>query len=181
MVSTCIKSNCAAQNASSNSLTSAPSFGIVCLLATTLPPQDVSYNYCVYMPITFQTTACMPRNNTISLCVQVDRSKVVDSLTADDLHVIMQAEDEVHAYGYTACVRTHYNYTVYCNTLYCPDACCGTYSSYTCLYSLQYSVHTPRPILPFLQLSRCGEFERVFPCSNYNKYKKFFEVEVTNK
>ncbi len=124
-------------------------------------------------------TACMPQNNTISLCVQVDRSKVVDSLTADDLHVIMQAEDEVH--GYTACVRTHYNYTVYCNTLYCPDACCGTYSSYTCLYSLQYSVHTPRPIVPSLQLSRCGEFERVFPCSNYNKYKKFFEVEVTNK
>ncbi len=34
----------------------------------------------------------------ISLCVQVDRSKVVDCLTADDLHVIMQAEDEVHGY-----------------------------------------------------------------------------------
>ena len=30
------------------------------------------------------------------------------------------------------------------------------------------------------QLSRCGHFERVYPLANFDRYRKFFEIEVSD-
>ena len=30
------------------------------------------------------------------------------------------------------------------------------------------------------QLSRCGHFERVYPSANFDRYRKFFEIEVSD-